>query len=103
MNTRNCGTDVGRVIGASYGTLTNNYAALDKAITRGTPAGTIHDGDTTHNLATLQGSANQPKYTALSWNFAGDWKYLPGYNYPVLYRQTVAPNAELSGLGINFI
>jgi hypothetical protein len=98
--------NVGRVIGNFWNGAysATNYAASDKAITRGTPALTAIDGDTTHNVSNLQGTANQSKYgTNLSWTFGvSGWKWLSGYNYPVLDWQTVGPDVELDNLGIGF-
>jgi hypothetical protein len=52
------------------------------------------DGDTSYARADFEGSGNQGKYTALGWDFSpgtGDWKWLPGYDYPVLRWQTRPP------------
>jgi hypothetical protein len=73
----NTGTAVGRVVGGvgEVGSLGTNYAASDKAITRGTLGTTAVDGDTTYNVSSFQGAGNQSKYeTGLSWNFTYDWK-----------------------------
>jgi hypothetical protein len=84
-------TTVGRVIGDNAGTSTNNYAAFDTTITRGSSGGTVEDGDTTYALSDFQGSGNQSKYVNdLGWTFGamGWWDWLPGYDYPVLFWQT---------------
>jgi hypothetical protein len=49
--------------------------------------------------ADFEGSGNQGKYTALNWNFTpgtGEWKWLPGYDYPVLQWQTTPPDYEFT-------
>jgi hypothetical protein len=79
-----------------------NYAASDKAITRGSsPAG--FDGDTSYAISAFQGAGNQSKYVALSWTFVSPgWKWITGYSYPVLNWQTEAPDVALDNLGSGF-
>jgi hypothetical protein len=87
-------TTAGRVIGDFWnGTYssTTNYAASDKAITRGTPGSSAVDGDLTYAISAFQGSGNQSKYTTLSWDFSNDWKFIAGYDYPVLSWQDSPP------------
>jgi hypothetical protein len=99
--------DVGRVCGYldGGGTASGNYAAYDKAITRGTSGSTAVDGDATYAISAFQGSANQSKYPG--WDFTtgtGDWKFISGYDYPVLNWQTEAPPVTiLDNLGGGFV
>jgi hypothetical protein len=84
--------------------VTNNYAASDIDLSSGTPSTTTGDfGDRTYARANFAGQANEDKYTTvtttdvtdpLDWDFTpetGDWKWLPGYDYPVLQWQTAPP------------
>ena len=86
---------VGRVIGNLWTGVysATNYAAYDKPITRVALGATAEDGETAYNVSNLQGPGNHLKYaTDLSWNFTTDWKWLSGYDYPVLEWQTTPPN-----------
>jgi hypothetical protein len=104
----NTGTNVGRVIGDFWnGTYSaTNYAASDKAISRGSPGASAVDGITTYGISAFQGAGNQLKYeTALSWVFdaSSGWKWVTGYSYPVLEWQTEAPDVDLDNLDGIFI
>jgi hypothetical protein len=88
---------VGRVIGFHAGIYAGtNYAASEKTITSGPPNTNVVDG-TPHPGANLQGSGNQSKYeTDLGWVFENTpgyhWKWVNGYDYPVLAWQDGAPD-----------
>jgi hypothetical protein len=47
-------------------------------------------------VASFQGSSSQATYTGAGWNFTagtGVWKWIGGYDYPVLSWQTAAPDS----------
>jgi hypothetical protein len=74
--------------------LSNNYAASDIIFDRSasTPSITGLDGIPSARTNFI-GQANQANYPIAFWNFApnGDWKWISGYDYPVLAWQTTAP------------
>jgi hypothetical protein len=68
----------------------------------GTPDFSSYAKDSEKDIASFdasgsfQGSANQGTYTSAGWTFdAGNWKYLPGYDYPVLSWQTAPPDTSV--------
>jgi hypothetical protein len=83
-------TTVGYVIGNNVGTSTPNYVISTATITRNaTPDPNIVDG-TSFPPSDFQ---NESTYTGLGWAFGvpGGWKWISGYDYPVLSWQTTAP------------
>jgi hypothetical protein len=102
--------DVGGIGGGerlSPGTYASNYAASDitvNSVSTTTISGLI--GDTTYTRSAFEGPPAGTLYGSayLDWDFSSDWKFISGYNYPVLYWQTVGPaDVELANyLGIGF-
>jgi hypothetical protein len=87
-------SDVHGIAGHGSGTYSNNYAASGITFVRSAFTPNVGlDGITTKAYADFRGSANVGNYPSAYWNFAvnGDWRWINGYDYPVLAWQTTAP------------
>jgi hypothetical protein len=94
--------DAHRILGSGP-SLSNNFAASDITPIGGTPptlapGPTGLDGDDTYAFADFRGQGMGltpgPVYGSLGWNFTVepvDWKFIPGYDFPVLYWQNSPP------------
>ncbi|MDR1175454.1 MAG: hypothetical protein LBK83_08310 [Treponema sp.] len=90
---------VNAVSASTYGTLNGNYSRNDIAVTRQTngtaPGLNARDGQEENRTNFTTQTIYEPDlYTTAAWNFAagtGDWKFISGYDYPVLRWQNSAP------------
>jgi hypothetical protein len=85
-------TDVRGIAGQGSGSHSNNYAANDITFTRaGFSTNTGLTGDITKFYADFIGQANQSNYSGWTFPPNGDWRWISGYDYPVLVWQASAP------------
>jgi hypothetical protein len=87
---------VGRVIGNNAGSVADNYAAPDRTfINGGTPTGEDGDDTTYTTIGDFEGAGKQSTYETVwgtgTFGVPGGWKWISGYDYPVLSWQTAAP------------
>jgi hypothetical protein len=94
---------VNAIFASSYGTLSNNYA-LEVSSTQVTDKMWIHNNTNTSdqglstardgaikNLADFKDQTTSNIYTTAGWTFPGVWKFISGYDYPVLHWQERPP------------